>query len=215
MAFGFTVWSLVPYAPVSAQSDWQAWPSITVHQRLDNRFKVSAEGQLRFVEDISRLDVALIRLDIEAKLSSRTFTALGYDYFGKVAASAQSENRIWQQIRHEYSAEALLLGNRFRIEERFIENVDGMVIRGRYRLRLDYPLAHPAWGLVASNEVFLNLNAVEGGPSRGFNQNRLFGGFDFRFSNRFRLETGLQWRLEDDVDDYILILGLTFDTQGW
>ena len=213
-AFGLTVWSLFPNAPAVAGSDWQAWPSITVNHPLDDRFQVSAESQLRFDEDISRLDVALIRLDVDARLSGRTFAALGYDHFRKAAAGTGSENRVWQQIQHGFSAGPFSLGNRLRIEERFIENTEGVAVRGRYRLRMDYPLADPAWHLVASNEVFLNLNSVEGGPSRGFDQNRLFGGFDLYFSHRFHVETGLQWRLEDGENDYVLMLGLTFNTKG-
>ena len=113
----------------------------------------------------------------------------------------------------------LTLGHRLRIEERFIEDVSGVVVRMRYRLRTAYPETDSRWYLVISDEVFANLNERGAGPAGGFEQNRLFGGVGFHPTARLRVEAGYQWRHLERRElpsrtDHVIAIALFYDTMG-
>ena len=192
--------------------DVQQWSSLKVTHPLDERFDLSLLVEGRFGDDISEVDTVILRPDIGYHLSDHVTLFLGYDYYEQPQPGDASENRVWQQLGIKYPAGDLAIGNRLRIEQRFIDNVSGVTLRARYRLRLTHPLPDPDWQVIASNEIFANLNQEPGGPARGFDQNRLFGGIATHITPRLRLETGYQWRLKPASSDHILVLGLFFDT---
>ena len=206
--------ALVMAAPAGRADDLQQWSSLKVTHPLDERFELSLLLEGRFGDDISEVDTVIVRPDIGYHLTDHVKLFLGYDFFEQPQPGENSENRVWQQLGITYHAGDLRIANRLRVEERIIENVDGVTVRARYRLRLSHPLADPDWRLIASNEIFANLNHEPGGPDEGFDQNRLFGGVGYRITPRLRLETGYQWRLETDSSDHIIVLGLFFHTGG-
>lgn len=60
-----------------------------------------------------------------------------------------------------------------------------------------YPLPMaPEWALVASDEVFVNINTVAmRGPAAGFDQNRVFVGINRTFSQYVNVDVGYQNQL--------------------
>lgn len=193
--------------------DLQQWSSFAVKHQIDEEFSAGLLSQLRFSDDISRLDVVLLRPDIEYKIAKPVRVALGYDYFDESPSGGQSENRIWQQLRLRYHSGDLLLQNRIRLEERFIEDTDGPTLRLRYRLKIKHPLENPSWQLVSSNETFFNLNHQDNGPDNGFDQNRLFAGIGITLGEHLQMETGYLWKLKASSTDHIIILGFTWNTE--
>ena len=111
----------------------------------------------------------------------------------------------------------LIMGNRVRIEERWGDSLDGVLVRARYRLRCAHPLGTSPAYRIASNEVFVNLNDKRAGPVRGFEQNRLFGGVGLHVGSHVRVELGYHWRTLDrrdrgGRDDHVIAFNLFFDT---
>jgi hypothetical protein len=81
-----------------------------------------------------------------------------------------------------------------RLDQRFVEDVDGVVVRFRYRLRGFRPIAGSKWYGAVSDEVFANLNDQGAGPVAGFEQNRLRFAFGRAFPGRVRAESGYEWQ---------------------
>lgn len=196
----------------SEADDLQLWTAATASHRFGDRVDASLQLQTRFIDDISTLGTVIVRPNVGYRLSKHGTASLGYDYVGKPQSSDDVEQRVWQQLGLTYDADAFGLANRLRIEQRFIDNVNGVTVRLRNRVRLTRPLADSEWRLIASDEIFANLNQNSGGPPPGFDQNRLFGGVGYRIGADLRLEAGYQWRLNRSSSDHILVMNLLFDS---
>ncbi|MEM7223062.1 MAG: DUF2490 domain-containing protein [Pseudomonadota bacterium] len=203
---------LMATVPGHADDDLQQWSVLKVTHPLDERIDLSLMLQGRFADDISEVDVVIVRPDIGYHLSDHVTLFLGYDYYDRPQPGEDSENRVWEQLGIKHRVGDLAIANRLRVEQRIIENVDGVTVRARYRLRLAHPLGDPDWEAIAFNEVFANLNQEPGGPAEGFEQNRLFGGLGYQIRPGLELEAGYMWRREPSASDHILVLGLYLDT---
>lgn len=203
--------------PASAtEEDTQQWTTLTVERRVDDRFTVSLASRVRFDDDISRAKDLLFRPAVEVEILPPVSLGLGYDYIYSYGSNSSTEHRIWEQASVELDPGHLSISNRLRFEQRFIENVDGVVVRARYRLRLEHPLSDPAWKVIASDEVFANLNNQGAGPVSGFEQNRLFGGVGRTFWDRMWIEAGYQLgyseeRSQQDQITHSLLVNVTYD----
>jgi hypothetical protein len=152
----------------------------------------------------------------------RPFTArvtfdLGYDYL--YSFHSASEHRPWQAGEHRLRWRDLSVKNRIRLDQRFVEDVDGVVLRFRYRLRGTHPIADSNWYGVLSDEVFANLNDQGAGPVSGFEQNRLRAAVGVRFLGHLRAESGYEWQHSElrsggSVNRHVLFVSLFVDTGG-
>jgi hypothetical protein len=104
----------------------------------------------------------------------------------------RNEHRLWQQILYTHSSDHQFETQyRLRVEERDIQNSGGWSFRVRGFSRLDrWFEPSGAWGWVLWDELFWNLNTVSGGPTKGFDQNRIFLGPKYRLGERARFEFG-------------------------
>jgi hypothetical protein len=106
-------------------------------------------------------------------------------------------NRISQQVNYTRKFSSLRFLSRTRLEEQWIERVDGTAVRFRQMLRVTYPLPiAPDWAIVGYDEIFINLNTVgQRGPEAGFDENRFFLGINRTFSKYFSMDVGYQTQL--------------------
>lgn len=106
-------------------------------------------------------------------------------------------NRICQQVLFSRRFESFKIVSRTRLEERWIEHVDGTAFRFRTGLHGMYPLPMaPVWALVAADESIVNLNTVgTRGLAAGFDQNRIFVGVNRTFSQYVNMGIGYQNQL--------------------
>lgn len=90
------------------------------------------------------------------------------------------------------------------MEERFISQTgDNCSLRGRYFIRLVYPL-RKGFYLLGSEELFVNFNTIGNGPVSGIDQNRFFAGIGKQINRNLRTEIGYQQQYvnrRDDLDD--------------
>ena len=106
-----------------------------------------------------------------------------------LASIPTNEYRGWQQYNREFFTDVGGFKWVSRLEERTVNNGPGMAMRVRQLGQWSYPL-NDVWYLIGIEEVFLNLNTVSWGPAAGFDQNRLFVGVGYRFSEMTRAEIG-------------------------
>ncbi len=138
---------------------------------------------------------AILRPAVGYRLVPKLVAHLGYAWIPTwpEEGARSDEHRVWQQV---VLGGKLARGSSFalrpRLEQRFFDGSDDLGLRARLFMRADYNLgAGSPWLLAATNEVFFHLNDVDGGPSAGFDQNRLFLGLGTRASDGTRAELGV------------------------
>jgi hypothetical protein len=198
----------------SADDDTQEWTTATIKNDIDDRWTLSLESRVRFDDDVSRAKDLLVGPAVELHLSETFSLGAGYDYVYSFVTDKTSENRIWEQANLKFARAGLTVENRLRVEQRFLDDVSGAVVRLRYRLRLAHPLGLLDWNAIAWDEVFVNLNSQPGHAS-GFEQNRLFGGVGIPLLNDLLLETGYQWGYQEKQSGpnevmHTLLVNLTY-----
>jgi hypothetical protein len=201
----------------ASEDDFQIWPVVTLHHGLTDHWGAHIQTRARFDEDVSRAKDLLVRtFGSWTNLKSLTFD-LGYDYLHSLHSA--SEHRPWQAAEHKLSWRDLAVQNRIRLDQRLVEDVDGVVLRLRYRLRGTHPIAGSDWYGVLSDEVFANLNDRGAGPVSGFEQNRLRAAVGVRFLGHLRAESGYEWqyaerRSGNAVNRHVFFVSLFVDTGG-
>jgi hypothetical protein len=201
----------------ATEDDVQIWPVVTLNHGLGENWGMHLMIRPRFDDDVSRTKDFLVRPFVTwTPLESLTLD-LGYDYLHSF--QSRSEHRVWQAAEHRLGWRALTVRNRIRLDQRFVEDVGGAVLRFRYRLRATHPIASSDWYAVLSDEVFTNLNDQGAGPISGFEQNRLRVGAGGRFLERLRAEWGYEWqyaerRSSTSVNRHVVFVEFTIDTGG-
>lgn len=193
-------------SPSTFSQDFRLWSPVFITAKLPSSFLAHLEVQPRFadLDENGHIDQLILRPAVGYQLTENLSIWQGYAWVGNFNqrhTPPQSpffeENRIYQQILYTKKFDSFKLTSRTRLEERWIEHVDGTAVRFRTGLRGSYalPMA-PEWAAVVSDEVFVNLNTVGvRGPQAGFDQNRFFVGINRTFSKYFNMDVGYQNQL--------------------
>lgn len=207
------VWSLLPSPVAFAQSpstfkqDLALWAPVFMTVKLPKSFYAYMEVNPRFfdLDDGGDIGQLLLRPAAGYQLTEKLSIWQGYAWVGNFnvphtppQSSFFEENRIYQQANYVHKFQSWNTLSRFRLEERWIEGAAGTAVRLRLMWRGLYPLPiAPEWAFATYDEVFINLNTVEGrrGPEAGFDQNRFFIGINRTFSKRFNMDFGYQNQL--------------------
>jgi hypothetical protein len=200
-------------APRRAVSQGHAWLQYFGEHRLDRRWALLYEAQLRRADVAGRTpQQLLLRPGLLYQLGGGASVAAGYAYaassvYGEAPAAAPSdEHRIWEQLQFGSRTGPVSWTHRFRAEQRFlgqrVREADGDFGRPddwRYRDRLraftratvDAPalgVALPRAYLTSFGELFLNAGASADGQI--FDQSRLALQAGWRLTPRMRAEAG-------------------------
>ncbi len=212
IAIAAFAWSLLAGGETFAQSpstfsqDFRLWSPVFMTAKLPSSFLAHLEVQPRFadLDEAGHIDQLILRPAIGYQLTENLSIWQGYAWVGNFnqphtppRPAFFEESRIYQQILYSRKFDSFKITSRTRLEERWIEHVDGTAVRFRTGLRGMYSLPKaPEWALVASDEVFVHLNTVGArGPQAGFDQNRFFVGINRTFSKYFNMDVGYQNQL--------------------
>lgn len=187
-------------AACATQQDMQSWLNVTATgsfpkpDKTASSLKYWLEGQERFGDDSARFSQTLLRPGLGYALNANTSLWLGYAwvYSGRPLTSKSfAENRIWQQLLWVKSTRYLTFTSRTRMEQRFLENNPKTAYRARQLIKLSLPLpTYTQFSLVSSDELFWHKNNFVGKNSQGFDQNRFFIGFGYKFNPQVTTEVG-------------------------
>lgn len=200
--------ALNSHAQTASFNGWLA----TFHTyRLNKKFDVVFDGQIRSTRQVKQVSIILLRPGINFKFNSHVSAAVGYALndnrraIGNASALVP-EHRIWQQARLQYKVRSASVTHRFRFEERFLPKTyvqnnevkhkgHNYASRFRYFVRTLVPLKKTTQfnrGVFASlqNEVFLNVGNKTAVNKRVFDQNRLYGAVGYRLSKKLDAEAG-------------------------
>lgn len=187
----FAVAALCPASALAVEHDPRLWVQLTANVELGKGWLGYGELQPRFVLDAPALQSNILRFAFGRQLTRQWSFFVGYAWTPLVEPRYTDEQRPFLQnvVNHEWGRVQFV--ERTRFEGRFLSDAAGPAFRLRHMFRAVLPLGDGGpWSLVGYDELFANLNGVSGGPSAGLDQNRLFGGVQYRFSPVFFLEGG-------------------------
>lgn len=205
--------------PAAAAEDAGLWMTAQASHSITEDWSAALWAQGRLENKFGEADQLLVMPSVHLRVIPSLKLGAGFVYW---ARRNSDEVQFMQEAAFSHRLADLQVGNRFRLEQRFINDRNDMILRGRYRLRFAHPLGDRGVYAVAGDEIFVNFdNENEGsGPPHGYEQNRVFGGLGFRFSNDWRVEVGYMWRNffrrgeGDRRDDHFLTLSIFVDTKA-
>lgn len=200
---------LLSAGPARAQGvehGFQWWQPIYLEAPVINpKIRYYGEVNPRLNDNLQGMNQILLRTALGYNLRKNLAFFQGYAYIGNLVPTYIYENRIYQQLGYGHVIKKRLqVLHRVRNEQRLFSNRDGVSNRMRYMLRLAYPLRSTSFYLVASDELFINVNSLKGGPTAGIDQNRLYAGLGRQINEHMRAEVGYQLQYvnrDDPFDD--------------
>jgi hypothetical protein len=201
----FSVFTMLFPTKVRASSDFteddlQIWAPVTLQGSLPATHKRGLyflevqprQGNLDGQQQSGTSSMLLVRGALGYRINKYLSLWQGYGWTPIFKPDFRNESRLFQQVLLESKIKKLQVFNRTRLEQRFIEFTDsGTSIRGRNLLKLVYPVGKSGkWGIVASDELFVNFNSVTNGPAAGYDQNRAFLGLQRKFNPHVIMEAG-------------------------
>lgn len=181
-----------------------AWGTAIFTGRVaDSNFLWYGEGSARATDSVKtaksptgqEFDVhALVgRVGLGYKLSDSQKAFVGYAYQETEAPYSKvelTEQRAWEQHEFKHTfANKDSLNFRSRLEQRTVDVSDDTAVRFREQVKYNHVLTDRL-SLVASEEIFANVNKANWGPVSGFDQNRGFVGVGYKLSDHYKTEIG-------------------------
>ena len=209
--FIIAVFFLSLASPAKTQVQFSGWLASFNTFKLNNRFSLHLDGQLRSTDELRQVQTILLRPGLNFHVGKNLVLTAGYAFISNRRAVGSvsgllPEHRIWQQGLFNHKARNISIAHRIRFEERFISKAkvanneletDGhtQAFRIRYFIRNIFPLtAKPSFSkgffLALQNEVFLNTGDKTAVNGKTFDQNRLYGAVGYRLLNKIDLEAG-------------------------
>lgn len=177
-------------------SDVGSWYIYIGNQKLSSRWIWHNEIQYRNFNAAGDLEQLLLRTGLGYNLTpNNNNLLLGYAYIysepylaGTDQKQQVAEHRIFQQLITRQQFNRFYLQHRYRVEQRFIEDLD-LQHRFRYFLSLNLPLNKKemipdAFYLSAYNEIFINDRATL------YDRNRVYGALGYVLGKHIRAEVG-------------------------
>jgi len=156
-----------------------------------SRLRWWLDFQARFFENTNGLGQTIVRPALGWSLTESTSVWLGYAWIRDFPANRSTidENRIWQQFLWNGAVGQWSLQSRTRLEQRFVQTGSDVGWRLRQFVKILYPLlASDRLRFAAYDEVFIALNSTDWGADAGFDQNRLFLGFNVAVDSAGRIQ---------------------------
>lgn len=168
----------------------------------NSQFGIQGDVQYRNWNTIGDLEQLLLRSGLTYKPTNTDVTlTLGIAHVtsGAIGESKQTatETRIYQEVLLPLKVgKRLYFNNRFRYEQRFIENQD-LRTRLRYNLLLNIPinkttLSKNTFYIALYNEIFINgeKNIGNNRTVNVFDRNRFYTGLGYGITDKLRLQLG-------------------------
>ena len=184
------IWLNPAYA---ATSEDGFWATASASKTLSETWTGNLFIQSRSLNGVDTLERYLLRPSIAYRLNQKMSVSLGYDVHFVKIGSGFTEQRLWQELLFKRKMASFQSVARFRLEERFFDGRNETSYRPRILLGVAIPTGLSLFNkLVLRNEIFFTLNDIDRGPQSGFDQNRLFAGFQLPLGNQVKGEVGYQ-----------------------
>jgi hypothetical protein len=210
---------LLLVAPVaeSADEDFQMWFPIQLIHPFGEDWTVTMQSEVRLKDSAHEFSELVLKPGLHYHLNDSWTFSGGYKYQDK--GDSSNEQDIWEEISFNQKWGDLVTGYQLRFEQRFIDNISGVIHRARLLAHAAHPIGEGPYYLTGFGAVLFNLNDKNTGPVHGFEQSRIFIGLGRQIGRHTQFEMGYLWRYESersgaDHSDHVLHFGLTFNTKG-
>lgn len=170
--------------------------------KFNSKWGLHSELQLRNYAIPNTLHQTLMRIGANHYLSPVSMLTAGYGLIYTGPGSGMEgqtvlENRLWEQLILRHRTYNIFLEHRYRLEQRFINNLttENQIFdnRIRYRFQALFPLYNISPHLrhiflATYNEVFMNLGREVSGQF--FDRNRLYFAVGYQWNPKFNIQMG-------------------------
>lgn len=183
--------------------------------KLNDKLSIHTEVQYRNHEVLpNTIEQLLLRTGVNYHINNKVFVTAGYGYIsGHQYESEQTspeseEHRIWQQFILNSYVGRVKLEHRYRVEQRFVNDI--YKNRLRYRLMLFVPLnkseiESKTWFIGMYDEIFLNTK------SSFYDRNRLYGAIGYQLNKTTGFHMGVLHQQVSNFGKYHLQFAVTFN----
>jgi hypothetical protein len=169
--------------------------------KFNERWSLNSDAQFRTRNEVKNYSQALLRTGLSYKLNEKVDVTLGLAHFRFFITNdkTRGEWRPWQELKLNDKFGNCKLSHRFRVEQRFNENVKNaeatneyqLNFRFRYRLNLRYPLLKENEAgnniyVLVGNEIM--INAGNNIIYNYFDQDRLYVGINYEINKKIALQ---------------------------
>lgn len=171
----FIIFAIFSLTTFSLEEDSQFWSQNIFQTPLVSKFNGYFELQPRIDMQASRMQRVLVRPAIYYSLTDELTVWLGYLWMPVFFPLRNDEHRIWEQLIYTKKIGESIILNRLRFEQRFFDSNFALKLRNLLRFQHQW--------FVIYDEIFFHL-------ASGYDQNRIFLGLHFKFSDQVRIEAG-------------------------
>ena len=210
--------SMIGAPPVgSAEPDLQLWVPVQLIHPVGKKWAVSIQAETRLQDDISEFSQFVLKPAVNYHFNDRFALSVGYKWIDKFEQA--NENDFWQEFHIIRRVDDLVTGFQIRLEERFINERDGVIPRVRFLEHLSHPIGEGPNYVTGVGAVRFNLSSNGTGPVSGFEQSRLYAALGRHFGKRTQFEVGYLWRYEQersepDRSDHAIHFQLIYNTRA-
>ncbi len=217
-AFILLIISLFDNCALAVESDLHDWTSVYITLPITERVKFNLEETTRLGEKFTHLNQNVLRPALGYQLTKDFSVWQGYAWNPVFYPKFVNEQHIWQQALWKHHFPKFTFTGRFRLQERFIQGVDGVSVRARYFFRFQCPIdKKKIWSLVAQTEPFVTLNNRLNGPKAGLDRINSFFGINKVISENVNLDLGYQLQYVNSISpaqdrlNHTILAALYFD----
>ena len=169
-----------------------AWYMYSGSHRVSSKMSISSAIQLWDYESTENFNLFLVLTGVNYALTSNVTATMGYGYatidrsFENIPHEGlMREHRLYEQIGFKNTLWKLHVGQRYRIEHRFLNDVNTTNLRhrNRYRLQLTLPLTNTFYVNVYDELIWYFEKDF-------FNQNRLYAALGICITPNSKLQLG-------------------------
>ena len=187
--------------------------------RVGDDWSINTEAQVRSYEVQPNVEQLLLRFGANYHVSPSMFVTLGYGHitnweFDKDASpiANATEQRIWEQIQTRTQLESVVLEQRYRLEQRWIDLDENKVYLNRVRAMIRATIPLGADSIVPStfiaslyDEFFIHAFPMS------FDRNRLYGAIGYQFDSSTNLQLGVMAQTTPAGTRTFVQLALTYN----
>ena len=201
----------------AADQDVQMWFPVQIIHPFGEAWTVSMQTELRLQDSLHEFSELVLKPGLHYHPNESWTFSVGYKFQDKYESS--NEQDAWEEVSFNKKLGDLVTGYQLRFEQRFIDNISGVIHRARFLTHASYPICEGPYYLTGFGAVRFNLNDKHEGPVHGFEQSRVFFGLGRHIGDHVQFEAGYLYRYQserssDDHSDHVMHFGLTYNTKG-
>ncbi len=200
----------------SADSDLQLWFPVQFIHPVGEVWAFSMQTELRLQNSISDVSELIYKPAVNYHFNPTWGLSAGYKYIEKYHEA--NEQDLWQEIHFNKKVKNLVTGLQLRLEERFIDDLNGVIPRLRVLEHVSHPIGESHHYVTGFGAIRFNLDDKGQGPVSGFEQSRIYAALGRHIGARVQFEVGYLWRYEEERDsadrsDHAIHFQLMYNTR--